>query len=73
MSNTNYLNKNYIEGCQVNDTGCFLPHHAVIKQERTATKLRIYLMVPLEVSNLCHITNVCITDQFYLTILQECF
>ena len=25
----------------MNDTGCFLPHHAVIKQERTTTKLRI--------------------------------
>ena len=37
----NYLKKDYIEPCNVNNTGTYLPHHAVIKQERTTTKIRI--------------------------------
>ena len=37
----NYLSKDYIEVCPISETGSYLPHHAVIKQDRTTTKLRI--------------------------------
>ena len=35
------MSKDYIEDCPISETGSYLPHHAVIKQDRTTTKLRI--------------------------------
>ena len=36
-----YLKKDYIEICNRSDKEFFLPHHAVIKQDRVTTKIRI--------------------------------
>ena len=36
-----YLEKDYIEKCERSDIECFIPHHAVVKADRTTTKLRI--------------------------------
>ena len=36
-----YLAKDYIERCEEDDMGCYIPHHDILKENKTTTKLRI--------------------------------
>ena len=36
-----YLKKYYIEAIDIEDKGCYIPHHCVIREDKSTTKLRI--------------------------------